>query len=75
MKHIPFMDMSSGYIQRALHKAPKQGEKLPWRLYQNYLKDMLMLRYGKLNDGILEFSNCDKQSVDSPKHPVEALID
>lgn len=56
MKHIPFMDMTSGYIQRALNRAPKQGEKLPWRLYQNYLKDMLMLRYGKLNDGVLEFN-------------------
>ena len=55
MKHIPFMDMSSGYIQRALHKAPKQGEKLPWRLYQNYLKDMFMLRYGKLDDDVLTF--------------------
>jgi len=55
--HIPFMDMSSGYIQRALNKVPQQGDKLPWRLYQNYVKDMFMLRFGKLNDGILMFKN------------------
>jgi cation diffusion facilitator CzcD-associated flavoprotein CzcO len=55
MNHIPFMEMSSGYIQRALAKVPKQGEKLPWRLYQNYIKDMLTLRFGKLRDGVLIF--------------------
>lgn len=59
---IPFMDMTSGYIQRALNKAPQQGSKLPWRLYQNYLKDMLMLRYGKLNDGVLEFGKKDEKA-------------
>lgn len=55
IKTIPFMDMSSGYIQRALHKVPQQGEKLPWRLYQNYMKDMFTLRFTKLEDGVLTF--------------------
>jgi hypothetical protein len=49
------MDMSSGYIKRALTKIPKQGEKIPWRLYQNYIKDMFTLRFGKLDDGVLMF--------------------
>jgi monooxygenase len=66
ISRIPFMDMSSGYIQRALSKVPQQGEKLPWRLYQNYMKDMMMLRFGKLNDGILSFkSKSEEAAVDA----------
>jgi cation diffusion facilitator CzcD-associated flavoprotein CzcO len=63
MARIPFMDMSSGYIQRALSKVPQQGEKLPWRLYQNYMKDMMMLRFGKLNDGVLSFKTKTEEPV------------
>ena len=57
VEHIPFVDMSSGYIQRALAKVPRQGSKAPWKLYQNYVLDLLMLRYGRLLDGSLEFSH------------------
>jgi cation diffusion facilitator CzcD-associated flavoprotein CzcO len=52
----PIIDFSSGYIQRALEHLPKQGSKRPWRLRQNYPLDLMTLRYGKLNDGNLEFS-------------------
>ena len=52
----PWVDFSSGYFQRSLHLLPKQGSKKPWKLYQNYLKDLLSLRYGLLEDGVVEFS-------------------
>jgi len=52
----PWVDFSSGYIQRTLHLFPKQGSKAPWRLHQNYARDILMLRYGRVDDGIMEFS-------------------
>ena len=52
----PWVDFSSGYFQRSLHLLPKQGSKRPWKLYQNYLKDLLSLRYGSLEDGVVEFS-------------------
>ncbi len=52
----PLIDFSSGYVQRAIHKFPKQGSKAPWRLYQNYARDLVMLRYGSLEDGAMEFS-------------------
>ncbi len=52
----PWVDFSSGYFQRAMHILPKQGSKAPWRLYQNYPKDIMMLRFGKLDDGVLQFS-------------------
>jgi hypothetical protein len=53
----PWVNFSSGYFQRSLHKLPKQGSKAPWRLYQNYARDLLMLRYGRIEDGVLRFSN------------------
>ena len=52
----PFLDFSSGYVQRALEQLPKQGSKAPWKLYQNYAKDAMTLRYGKLDDGTMKFS-------------------
>ena len=35
---------------------PKQGSERPWRLYQNYARDLLILRYGAIEDGALRFS-------------------
>jgi monooxygenase len=51
----PLIDFSSGYVQRAIDKLPKQGNKTPWKLYQNYFLDILLLRFGSLKDGALEF--------------------
>jgi monooxygenase len=53
----PWLDFSSGYVQRAIAYLPKQGDKAPWKLHQNYALDILNLRYAKLNDETLEFSN------------------
>jgi monooxygenase len=35
---------------------PKQGSKRPWRLYQNYVLDILSLRFGKVDDGVMKYS-------------------
>lgn len=51
----PFIDFSSGYVRRALAELPKQGTRRPWIVYQNYFKDLLMMRFGRLNDGVMEF--------------------
>ena len=52
----PFLDFSSGYVRRALPVLPKQGETGPWRLKQSYTKDLMNLRFGRLDDGVLHFS-------------------
>jgi monooxygenase len=52
----PFIDFNSGYILRSIDKFPKQGSKPPWRLYQNYPRDILALRHGEIDDEALEFS-------------------
>ena len=51
----PVIDFSSGYIQRALDKMPKQGDRFPWKLHQNYIRDMIVLKYRKIDDGYLVF--------------------
>jgi monooxygenase len=52
----PFIDFSSGYIQRSIDKFPKQGSRSPWRLYQNYALDILTVRFGAVDDGVLLFA-------------------
>jgi monooxygenase len=53
---LPSLDFSSGYVQRSVAKMPKQGSKRPWRLYQNYALDMVSLRFGKIDDGVMQYS-------------------
>jgi monooxygenase len=55
VRERPFLDFTSGYVQRGLARLPKQGSKAPWKLRQNYLLDLLSLRYGKVDDGVMEF--------------------
>jgi cation diffusion facilitator CzcD-associated flavoprotein CzcO len=52
----PLLTFTSGYIRRGAHLVPRQGTRRPWKLYQNYFLDLLMLRFGRLNDGTLEFA-------------------
>jgi len=51
----PAVNLTSGYITRALTRLPKQGTRSPWKLYQNYLLDLITFRYGKVDDGTMEF--------------------
>ena len=50
------LDFTSGYIQRSLHLMPRQGDRAPWRVHQNYAKDVIALRFGSVDDE-MEFSN------------------
>jgi cation diffusion facilitator CzcD-associated flavoprotein CzcO len=52
----PFVDFSSGYIQRAADRLPKQGSRKPWKLNQNYALDVMALKFGSVDDAML-FSN------------------
>ncbi len=53
----PWLDFSSGYVKRSLHLFPKQGSREPWKQHQNYVRDILALRFGKVDDGVMVFSN------------------
>ena len=65
----PFVEkFTPGYIQRAVASWPKQGSKPPWRVYQNYIRDILSLKWGPIANEALEFSN---PAEDSPKSALE----
>ena len=51
----PFLDFTSGYVVRALEVLPKQGSLRPWKVYQNYFLDAITLRFGRIDDGVLQF--------------------
>jgi hypothetical protein len=47
---VPLVDLKSGYVLRSIDKLPKQGAAKPWRLHQNYPRDVLLMRYGPVDD-------------------------
>jgi cation diffusion facilitator CzcD-associated flavoprotein CzcO len=56
VKELPLIDFSSGYIQRSIDEFPRQGSVTPWRLYQNFVLDTALLRFGSVRDRAMEFS-------------------
>ena len=65
----PLIDFSSGYVLRAIHQFPRQGSKAPWRLYQNYARDVLLLRFGAVADEAMAFSangSSSRSDADAP---------
>ena len=55
LKTERLLDFDAGYILRAIDSLPKQGDRAPWKVYQNYIKDLFSLKYGKVNDGYLKY--------------------
>jgi monooxygenase len=51
----PILPLTSGYVQRAVHMFPRQGSQKPWRMHQNYVRDLVSLRFNGMDDGIMEF--------------------
>ncbi len=51
----PFLGFTSGYVMRARAELPQQGSRKPWQVYQNYVQDMLTIRFGRIADGVLRF--------------------
>lgn len=55
VQEVPFLDFTSGYVQRALAELPKQGSRAPWKLRQNYVLDRITLRRADVDDGVMQF--------------------
>jgi monooxygenase len=51
----PFIDFNSGYVLRSIHMLPRQGASQPWRLNQNWFRDVRLLKRGPVDDS-MEFS-------------------
>jgi cation diffusion facilitator CzcD-associated flavoprotein CzcO len=52
---VPIIDFESGYVLRAVDALPKQGTRAPWRLHQNYFKDIRTFRRAPLADEGIRF--------------------
>lgn len=48
--------LSAGYVRRAKNELPKQGDRYPWQVTNNYLSDRIMLKYRKIEDDWLRFT-------------------
>ncbi len=51
----PMLNLKSGYIERAAAALPRQGARAPWRVHQNYARDLFAFRTGRMKDGVLQF--------------------
>jgi monooxygenase len=51
----PLLDFSAGYVQRALHLMPKQGDGAPWMMSSSYYSDVKLLRGDSVVDPNLRF--------------------
>ncbi len=63
---VPLIDLKSGYVRRSVAHFPSQGTRRPWRLYQNYALDVVALRLGQLDDGVLRFSRGHEVAEQAP---------
>lgn len=45
-----------GYIQRMIHRLPKQGDRSPWLNPQRYSKDRKLFREAPVDDGVMQFT-------------------
>ena len=52
----PYLDFTSGYVQRGIGRFPRQGDRKPWKVHQNYARDLMALKFGSVDDE-MEFSN------------------
>ena len=49
----PLIDLTSGYVARGVHLLPRQGRRSPWRMHQNYPRDVWLMRRSTLTrDGM-----------------------
>lgn len=54
----PFVvGFNPGYIERASANWPKQGSTPPWRVHQNYIRDIISLKWSSVDNEGLKFSN------------------
>ncbi|HTN99120.1 MAG TPA: NAD(P)/FAD-dependent oxidoreductase [Microthrixaceae bacterium] len=53
---LPLLGLTSGYVQRAAGRFPKQGTKFPWQVHQNYLRDYRAMKMRPVVDDAMRFS-------------------
>jgi cation diffusion facilitator CzcD-associated flavoprotein CzcO len=67
----PLLDFAAGYVLRSIDQFPRSGSRPPWRLGMSYARDVLTLRYGKINDGTMRFSRLPRAQAPPETADVE----
>jgi cation diffusion facilitator CzcD-associated flavoprotein CzcO len=52
MERRPVIDFSSGYVTRAEGVLPSQGDRQPWRVPQNYVRDLAAMTFRRIDEGL-----------------------
>jgi cation diffusion facilitator CzcD-associated flavoprotein CzcO len=55
-ERLPLLDLSAGYVRRAVDSLPKQGTRPPWRLNQNYRQDVRLFTRAPVTDPAITFT-------------------
>ena len=64
MPRLPFVeDFSSGYFARSFDKLPKNGDRHPWRVLQNYAAEKKILTRDPVDDGIMVFGKAGDAGI------------
>ncbi|MCQ4361172.1 NAD(P)/FAD-dependent oxidoreductase [Mycobacterium gordonae] len=66
MSTEPFLEITSGYAQRAAAQLPKQGSEGPWRTNMEYRIDRKLLREGPVDDDNLRFTKAAAAVLPEP---------
>lgn len=69
----PFLDLDAGYIRRGVDSMAKQGSQVPWRLHQNYIKDIRLFSGRQLEDGHLSFQRAQQDNPAGIFSPVQKM--
>jgi cation diffusion facilitator CzcD-associated flavoprotein CzcO len=57
MPERPWIDnFSAGYMERVMHKFPRQGDREPWINPQDYKRDRKLFRESPIDDGVMQFT-------------------
>jgi monooxygenase len=67
----PIIDLRSGYVMRSIDQLPKQAQALPWRLHQNYFRDIRLLKRGPVDDQMV-FTRAASAGAEAKQQAVAA---
>ena len=70
----PLLNLTSGYVMRAAADLPKSATSAPWLIRQNYIRDMLTMKLGRIEDGILRFSKAVPIKDAGTREEVSAVV-
>jgi cation diffusion facilitator CzcD-associated flavoprotein CzcO len=63
IKAEPMLALDAGYVRRGRHRFPKEASRAPWKLHQNYLLDVLALRFASVKDEAMRFERVTSQKA------------